>query len=257
VSTATAPSITNVASQREAGFLRKTWIVARKDLRIEMRARETVPPMLAFAFTVTILLAFALPPVTTLRAPLDTPLGAVLVADVVGGFLWVTILFAGLIGFARSFELERVDGALDSLLLVPLDRSGLFAAKALVNLVYLVAVEIFLVPAFGIMFAANLGTGWIVLIFVMVLADVGFVMVGTLFSALAAQTRSRELMLPVLALPVLVPLFIAAVALTSDVFGGAGLEEVAARGWFGILVAFDVLFLVTGALTFEFAVDQR
>jgi heme exporter protein B len=242
---------------REAGFLGKTWALVRKDLRIEMRARETVPPMLAFAFTVTILLAFALPPVSTLRAPVDTPVGAARLADVLGGFLWVTILFSGLIGFARTFELERADGAIDSVLLAPLDRSGLFAAKAAINLLYLVAVEIFLVPAFGILFSANLGAGWFVLILVMALADIGFVTIGTLFSALAAHTRSRELMLPVLALPMLVPLFIAAVALTSDVLGGAGLEAVVARGWFGILVAFDVIFLVVGALTFEFAVDQR
>lgn len=257
MSAATAETIATGAEAREAGFGAKTWALARKDLQIEMRARESVPPMLAFAFTVTILLAFAVPPITTLRAPLDTPVGTVAVADVLGGFLWVTILFAGLIGFARTFELERVDGALDSVLLAPLDRSGLFAAKAIVNLVHVIAVEVFLVPAFGILFGANLGTGWFVLIVVMILADIGFVTVGTLFSALAAHTRSRELMLPVLTLPVLVPLFIAAVALTSDVLGGAGIAAVAARGWFGILVAFDLLLLVTGALTFEFAVDPR
>ena len=257
MSTVTAEAVTTGVDVREAGFLGKTWALIQKDLRIELRARETVPPMLAFALTVTVLLAFALPPVSTLEAPVDTPVGAARLADVLGGFLWVTILFAGLIGFARTFELERVDGALDSILLAPLDRSGLFAAKAAINLAYVVAVEICLVPIFAILFAANLGAGWFVLILVMALADIGFVTIGTLFSALAAHTRSRELMLPVLALPVLVPLFIAAVALTSDVLGGAGLEAVAARGWFGILIAFDVLFIVAGALMFEYAVDQR
>lgn len=245
-----------VPRTREAGFVAKTWALVRKEVLIEARARETVPPMMAFAFTVTVLLAFALPPVTTLEAPLQTPVGAVRTANVLAGFLWVTILFAGLVGFARTFELERVEGALESLLLAPLDRSGVFVAKAVANLAYVVAVELFLLPTFALLFAANLGGDWFVLIVVTVLADIGFVSIGTLFSALAAGTRSRELMLPVLALPLLVPLFIAAVALSADVFTGAGLERIAARGWFGIIIAFDIIAAVAGTLTFEFAVQR-
>lgn len=253
----TAERVEVSSPRRETGFVGKTLALVAKDIRIELRARETVPPMIAFAFAVTILLTFALPPTATLRGSVEVPTGAVRLADVLSGFLWVTILFAGLIGFARTFEMERVDGALDPLLLAPLDRSGLFAAKAIVNLAYVVAVEIFLVPAFVVLFSADLGGRWFVLIFVMLLADIGFVVIGTLMSALAAGSRSRELMLPVLAFPLLVPVFIAAVALTGDILGGAALEAVAARGWFGILVAFDIIFAVAGALTFEYAVDQR
>lgn len=240
----------------EPGFWSKTLSLARKDLVIESRARETLPPMLAFAFTVTLLLAFALPAGARIGADVRSPFGTVPVAEVLSGYLWVTILFAGLIGFARTFEVERSSGALDPLLLAPLDRSGLFVAKAAANLVYLVAVQIFLVPIFSIVFAANLGARWIVLIVVIALTDIGCVAVGTLFAALAAQTRSRELMLPVLALPILVPAFIAAVELTSDVLTGAPLSAVAARGWFGILVAYDIVFTVVGTLAFEFALDQ-
>ncbi len=242
--------------RREPGFWSKVLGLARKDFVIEARARETLPPMLAFAFTVTLLLAFALPSGARIASDIRAPFGTVPVADVLSGYLWVTILLAGLIGFARTFEVERAGGALDPLLLAPLDRSGLFAAKAAANLAYLLAVELFLVPVFSIVFSANLAGGWFVFTVVIALVDIGCVAVGTLFAALAAQTRSRELMLPVLALPILVPAFIAGVELTSDVLTGAPLHDVAARGWFGILVAYDIVFIVVAALGFEFALDQ-
>ena len=224
------------------GFVAKTAALARKDLRVESRGRDTLPPMLAFAFTVALVLAFALPDAT--RAS----------AKVVAGFLWITVLFAGLIGFARTFEVEREEGALDALLLVPLDRSGIFFSKAAANLVFLALVEVLLVPVFGLFFALDLSS-WLMLALVILLVDLGFVAVGTLFAALAAQTRSRELILPILALPVLVPVFIAGVELSADLFAGASLDDIAARGWFGILLFFDVVFLVVGALGFEFALE--
>lgn len=239
----------------ERGFVAKTTLLIRKDLLVETRARDTLPPMLAFCLTVALLLAFSLPGNTVMRDVVEVPIGTVALADVIAGFLWITILFAGLIGFARTFEVERADGALDALLLVPLDRSGLFAAKALSNLVYIAVVEIVLVPVFALFFSLELGADWLVLVLVIALVDIGFVAIGTLFASLAAQTRSRELILPVLALPALVPIFIAAVELTSDLFAGVGLGAVAARGWFGILLLFDLVFVTVGALAFEFAVD--
>jgi heme exporter protein B len=242
-------------SAASTGFLSKTMVLARKDLRTELRGRDTLPPMLAFAFAVTILLAFVLPGGARLGDAVDLPVGTVSTADVVAGFLYVTVLFAGLIGFARTFEVEREDGAIDALLLVPLDRSGLFLSKAFANLSYLVVVEAFVVPVFGLLFGFDLGARWLVLVLVLVLVDLGFVAVGTLFASVAAQTRSRELMLPILALPILVPIFIAGTQLTADLLLGGGLEDVAARGWFGILIAFDAIFAVVGALAFEFVVE--
>jgi heme exporter protein B len=239
----------------ERGFVAKTTMLIRKDLLVETRTRDTLPPMLAFCLTVALLLAFSLPGNTVMQDVVEVPIGTVALADVIAGFLWITILFAGLIGFARTFEVERADGALDALLLVPLDRSGLFAAKALSNLVYIAVVEIVLVPVFALFFSLELGADWLVLVLVIALVDIGFVAIGTLFASLAAQTRSRELILPVLALPALVPIFIAAVELTSDLFAGGGLGAVAARGWFGILLLFDLVFVTVGALAFEFAVD--
>jgi heme exporter protein B len=239
----------------ERGFVSKTRLLIRKDLLVETRARDTLPPMLAFCLTVALLLAFSLPGSAVMSDAVDLPVGAIALADVIAGFLWITILFAGLIGFARTFEVERSEGALDALLLVPLDRSGLFAAKALSNLAYIVVVQLVLVPVFALFFSLDLGADWFVLVGVIALVDIGFVAIGTLFASLAAQTRSRELILPVLALPALVPIFIAAVELTSDLFMGGGLEAVAARGWFGVLLGFDLVFATVGALAFEFAID--
>lgn len=239
-----------------AGFVAKTAALVRKDLRIEARGRDTLPPMLAFTLAVVLLLAFSLPDASALDRPVRLPTGgALLLADVLAGFLWVTVLFAGLIGFARTFEVERDGGALDVLLLVPLDRAGFFAAKAIANLAFVVLVEVVLIPVYALMFGIDLGAGWLGLVAVVLLVDVGFVCVGTVFSALAAQTSSRELMLPLLALPALVPVFIAATELTSELFAGAGFDAVAARGWFGILAVFDVVFATAGALVFDFALE--
>ena len=234
-------------SSAEAGFLGKVSALAAKDLRIEARGRDTLAPMVAFSVAVVLVLAFSLPEKSEIEPTV--------LSDVLSGFFWITVLFAGLVGFARTFDLERQDAALESLLLAPLDRSGLFLAKAFANLVFVILVEVFLIPAVALLFDLDLSRSWPGVVLVAFLADLGFVFIGTLFATLAAQTRSRELLLPLLALPALVPLFIAATELTSDLYGGARLTDVAERGWFGILVAFDLLFGVIGSLTFEFAID--
>lgn len=241
--------------RERGGFMAKTGLLMSKDMRIELRGRDTLPPMIAFAVTVSLLLAFAAPTPTELTEPVTLPVGTVPFVDVAAAFFWITVLFAGLIGFARTFEVERDDGAIDSLLLIPLDRSGLFLAKGAANLVFILLVQVVLLPTFALLFHFDLGVEWVTLLLVMLLVDIGFVAVGTLFASVAAQTRSRELILPILALPALVPLFIAAFELTSDLLGGDGLDAIAARGWFGILVAFDVIFAIASALAFEFVID--
>lgn len=231
----------------EAGFVTKTMWLTAKDLRIEMRARDTLAPMLGFAGAVALVLAFALPEASAADNAV--------VASVQAGFMWVTVLFAGLIGFGRTFEVERAEGALDSLLLVPVDRSALFVSKALSNLAFLVVLETVLLPLTALLFAFDLGGSWGAMVAVVALVDLGFVAVGTLYAALAAQTRSRELLLPLLALPALVPVFIAALELTADLLLGAGFDALAARGWFGILVAYDVVFVTAGAVLFDAVLD--
>jgi len=240
----------------ERGWLSKTTVLIRKDLRVELRARDTLPPMLAFSFAVTLLLAFTLPTSGRLEAPTSVVgVGVAPLADVLAGFFWVTVLFAGLVGFARTFEIDQQEGALDVLLLVPLDRTGLFVAKAAANFVSITIVEAVLLPAFAVLFGVELVSSLGPMLMVVLLVNIGFVAIGTLFSALAAGTRSRELILPILALPALVPVFIAGLELSSDLFLGGGLGAVTEQGWFGILLAFDVIMTTAGALAFEFAID--
>lgn len=236
-------------------FWSKTTALAAKDIRIELRGRTTLPPMLAFSLAVALLLAFTIPADPAPIISLQLPPGTVLLADLLAGFLWITVLFAGLIGFARTFELERDEGALDPLLLAPLDRSGLFLAKAAANMTFVLVVEAFLLPVFALFFSLGLGERWPMLIGIVLLADIGFVAVGTLFAAIAAQTKSRELMLPILALPALVPIFIAAVELTSDLLLGVDAGSVAGRGWFGLLAGYDVIFVSLAVLGFEYAIE--
>lgn len=243
-----------MSARAQAGFLGKTLTLARKDLVIETRARDTLPPMLAFALAVTLLLAFTMP--ATGDVGRTVGVGAnVTFAHVLSGFFWITVLFAGLIGFARTFEVERSEGAIDALLLAPLDRSGIFLAKAVANLAYIVIVQVFLLPVFVVVFSLDIGPGLWALVAMVALVDVGFVAIGTLFASAAAHTRSRELILPLLALPVLVPTFIAAVELTSELVAGASLATLTQAGWFGVLVASDVVYGVLAALAFEFVVD--
>jgi len=240
----------------ELGFVSKAALLTRKDLRIEMRARETLPPMLAFAFTVTVLLSFTLPGASELQAPSQVPaVGTVALADVLAGFFWVTVLFAGLIGFARTFESEREEDAIDSLLLAPIDRSGLWLAKATANLAFIVVIEAFLLPAFSVLFGLGILDDLASMLAVVVLVDLGFVATGTLFAALAAQTRSRELMLPILALPALVPVFLGAVELSSDLFVGRGLLGEGSSGWLAILTVYDAVAIAVSVMAFEYAID--
>lgn len=240
----------------EASYVAKALALTRKDLRVEYRARETLPPMLAFVFAVSVILSFTLPTSGALRAPADLPaVGTVRTADVLSGFVWITILFAGLIGFARTFESERHDGAIDALLLTPLDRSGLWLAKAIANLTFVAIVEVFLMPVIAIFFGIPLADDPLALIAVIVLVDLGFVAAGTLFAALAAGTRSRELMLPVLALPALVPVFLAAVELTAGIFVSQGLGSPGGGGWLAILAIYDAVAIATSVMVFEFVID--
>ena len=238
-----------------ASFLSKTWALVCKDLRIEMRARATLPPMLAFALTVTVMLAFSLPAGSELSRSVRLVAGSVPLADVLAGFLWVIVLFAGLIAFARTFEVESTNGAIDALLLAPLDRSGLFVAKAMANLVFIGLVQLFLFPAFALLFGIDMGADWGIFLLVALLTDLGFVAIGTMFASVAAQTKSRELVLPVLALPALVPMFIGATDLTSALFLGSGPGSVLEAGWFGILAVFAGIFSVVGALAADFVLD--
>jgi heme exporter protein B len=217
--------------------------VVRKDLRIELRTGEAVPAMLLFSVSTFVLFHFALD-----RASVEGELAA--------GVLWVTLLFAAVLGMSRLFVAEREQGGFDGFLLAPVDRTSLFVAKAAVLFAFLVAVELAAVPAFSILLLGP--SPWPVapeLVLVLLLADVGIAVVGTLVGALGIQTRARELIVPILALPLMIPLAIAAARATSPLFLEAGAEALPGR-WLLILGLYDLVFGLVAFAVFDFLLEE-
>jgi heme exporter protein B len=212
--------------------------LVRKDLRAELRTGESVPAMLLFSVSTFVLFHFGLD-----RDELR--------GDLASGVLWVTLLFAAVLGINRLFVAEREEGGFEGFLLAPVDRSALFVAKASVLLAFLVAVEIVAVPAFGVLLlgaAPDLPE----LLVVLALADLGVAVVGTLVSALAVQTRARDLIVPLLALPLMIPLVIAAARGSAPLFDGGDLE---AR-WLLILGLYDLVFGLIALAVFDFLLED-
>ncbi len=229
--------ITTVDGARR--YWRKVWAVARKDLLIELRSRDVISSAIVFTLLVLLIFNFAL------------DLTGDTVRAVAPGILWVTFIFAGMLTLGRTFARERERGALQGLLLAPLDRGGLFIAKLVVNLLLLGIVEVVALPAFIALYNLSPRPGE--LLAVVALGTVGFATVGTLFAAVAANTRAREALLPLLLFPVLVPVIIGAVKATGETLPG-----VAPGGppWLGLLIAFDALFLALGYALFEYVIEE-
>ena len=217
--------------------------VVRKDLRVELRTGEAVPAMLLFSVSTFVLFHFALD-----RASVEGELAA--------GVLWVTLLFAAVLGMSRLFVAEREQGGFDGFLLAPVDRTSLFVAKAAVLFSFLVAVELAAVPAFSILMLGP--SPWPVapeLVLVLLLADLGIAVVGTLVGALGIQTRARELIVPILALPLMIPLAIAAARATSPLFLEAGAEALPGR-WLLVLGLYDLVFGLVAFAVFDFLLEE-
>ena len=217
--------------------------VVRKDLRIELRTGEAVPAMLLFSVSTFVLFHFGLD-----RGSVEGELAA--------GVLWVTLLFAAVLGMTRLFVAEREQGGFDGFLLAPVDRTSLFVAKAAVLFCFLVAVELAAVPAFAILLLEP--SPWEAvpeLIAVLLLADLGIAVVGTLIGALGIQTRARELIVPILALPLMIPLAIAAARATSPLLLEAGAEALPGR-WLLVLGLYDLVFGLLAFAVFDFLLEE-
>jgi len=174
------------------------------------------------------------------------------VRKVAPGVLWVTFVFAGMLGLNRSFVLEKDKGCLEGLLLCPVDRSAIYFGKMLGKVIIMTAVEAMILPIFSILF--NISLFQPVLLLIVVLGTLGFAGVGTLFSAMAVHTRSREVMLPVLLFPIVVPAMIAAVKATGGILDGRPASEIA--HWLRLLAVFDVVFFAISFMTFDYVVEE-
>jgi heme exporter protein B len=215
----------------------------RKDLRLELRTRESVPAMILFSLGTFVLFHFALD-----RPSVD--------GDLAAGVLWVTLLFAAVLGIVRLFVAEREQGGFDGFLLAPVDRTALFVAKATVLFCFLAAVELVAVPAFAILLLGP--SPWQALpdlILVLALADLGIAVAGTMVGALGIQTRTRELIVPILALPLLIPLAIAAARATSPLLLEGGAAAIPGR-WLLVLGLYDLVFALLAFAVFDFLLED-
>ena len=217
--------------------------ILRKDLRLELRTKESVPAMTLFTLTVYVLFHFGLD-----RDSLDGELAA--------GVLWVTLLLAAVIGVSRLFAAEREQGGIDGLLLAPVDRTSLFLAKAAALFLFLVAVEVVAVPAFGLLLLGpGLGGALPELLTILALGDVGIAAVGALVAALAAETRARELIVPLLLLPLLVPVLIACAQATEPLLRQDQGPEDLGR-WLALLTLYDVVFVLLSVAFFDYLLED-
>ena len=215
----------------------------RKDLQLERRSFESVPAMLMFSVTVFVLIHFGLD-------------RNALAGDLAAGVLWVTLLLAAVLGMNRLFVAEREQGGFDAFLLAPVDRTAMFVAKAAVLFGFLVAVELIAVPAFVVLLLEpGIGQALPELLAVLLLADVGIAVVGTLVGALGVQTRARDLIIPLIALPLLVPVVIGAAQATAPLLEAGGADALELR-WLGVLALYDAVFGLLAYAVFDYLLEE-
>ena len=222
------------------GLWVKVFAIFWKDILSEIRTKEIVTAVLVFALLVIVIFNFAFEPgagTTGLAAP---------------GILWVAFTFAGILGLNRIFATEKENSRLAGLMLCPVDHTVIYWGKLAGSFSFMLVIEIIITPIFLVLL--NLPLFLPRLFLIIVLATLGFTSVGTLFSALSINIRARDIMLPILFLPVIVPVMIAAVKTTASVLAGNPWGDMLT--WLGIMIVFDVIYLVIATLVFEFVIEQ-
>jgi len=221
-------------------FFASLTAVTWKDLAVEWRSREMLSAMLIFALLVLFIFNFAL------------ELDAVTRANVTAGVLWVTFTFAGTLGLNRSMAMEKDRGCLDGLLLAPVDRVAIYCGKALANLLLMLVVAAIVLPVYSILYNINLFQPGLVL--VIVLGSIGYTAVGTLLASMAVQARTRDILLPILLFPVVLPLLVAAVKSSSALLQGYPLGE--SSGWINLLIVYDLIFIAVSLMVFDYVIEE-
>ena len=221
-------------------YLAPILAIVWKDIVLETRTKDIVTAVLAFSLLVIVVFNFAIDP---------TPRTVGLVAP---GILWIAFVFGGVLGLNRSFALEKDNGSIHALMLAPVSREVIFFGKTLSNLVFMLVVELITLPVFAMLFNYSLQV--VGLLPVMLLATLGIVTVGSVFSSMAVNTRAREVMLPLLFLPVALPAVIAAVEISGGILEGGGIFT--DIEWLAVLAAFDAIFLVVCPIAFHTIVED-
>jgi heme exporter protein B len=226
--------------QGHSSYLKAIFAIVWKDLAIELRSRELLSAMLVFALLVILIFNFAIELNPALRVTI-TP-----------GVLWVTFAFAGTLGLNRSMAIEKDRGCLDSLLLAPVDRSAIFFGKAISNLAFMLIVELIVLPVYSVLYNTNLFNPGLLL--VILLGSIGYASVGTLLSGMAVQTRTRDVLLPILLFPVILPVLLAAVKASGGYLQALPLNNI--MPWINILIGYDIIFTAVAFMMFDTIVEE-
>jgi len=221
-------------------FFRAVSAILWKDLAAELRSRELLSSMLVFAILVILIFNFALELNANLRASLTA------------GVLWVTFAFAGTLGLNRSMSAEKDRGCLDGLLLAPVDRSAIFFGKTLANWVFMLLTAAVILPVFAVLYNVNLFIPGLLL--VILLGSAGYVVVGTLLASMAVQARTRDVLLPILLFPLIIPVLVSAVRASTGFLQGLAWAEIAP--WLNLLVVYDVIFSALALMFFDAIVEE-
>lgn len=227
-------------SRGSASLLKASWWIFKKDIVVEMRGKQLLSSMLVFALLNIFIFNFAL------------DLHHQTKVEVAAGVLWVTFAFAGTLGLNRSMSMEKDEGILDGMLLAPIDRSAIYFGKLLGNLVFMIGVEIMILPIYGILYPVNLFNPglWLVIL----LGTIGYSVVGTLFSAMVIQTKTREMLLPILLFPVVLPILILSVRASGNFLAGVEWELI--KPILQYMLVYDVIFVALSYMLFDFIVED-
>ena len=221
-------------------YLKAVSAVIWKDLQAEFRSRELFSAMLVFSLLIILIFNFAL------ELDLKTR------QSVTAGVLWATFAFAGTLGLNRSMAIEKDRGCLDGLLLAPVDRSAIYFGKVISNLVFMLIVEIIVLPVYSVLYNTNLFQPGLLL--VILLGSIGYVAVGTLLATMSVQTRTRDILLPILLFPIVIPVILAAVKASDGFLAHVELSEILLP--INLLIAYDIIFLAVAFMVFDNVVEE-
>jgi heme exporter protein B len=230
----------SVVQHPSSSLLQATFAIVQKDLAAEFRSRELLSAMLVFSLLVILIFNFAL--------ELDIKTRQ----SVTAGVLWTTFAFAGTLGLNRSMAVEKDRGCMDGLLLAPVDRSAIYFGKAISNLAFMLIVEAIVLPVYSVLYNVNLFR--FDLIGVILLGSIGYTAVGTLLAAMSVQTRTRDVLLPILLFPVVIPVLLSAVKASGGLLAGVEFSEIITP--LNILIVYDVIFIAVAFMVFDYVVEE-
>jgi heme exporter protein B len=221
---------------------KQIWAILHKDLLLELRSKEIITSMLVFSLIVIAVFNFIFDP------------GSDQIRTTAPGILWIAIIFASNLGLSRSFAREHENAFMQGLLLCPVDRSLIYIAKVIGNVIFISIVQIISLPIMVVLFDLHIGAAFFPLLLILFLGTMGFAGIGTIFSTISANTKSREVMLPILLFPVAIPIILAATKSTSYLLNGRDFTEI--WSWVRILIGFDIVFLVICFILYEYVLEE-